>query len=227
MEAARPQVSLTQFIKQLPNDLCTNIFEYDDTYRVIFVNNVFPLYLSNVWRKWEDQFISCHRHVTTCAKDNVLGEYERFSQHRELLYCRVLLAFMNLYYRERMLYAPPDTCFITMYHYNETVPILENEEFCGRFHIDWESHPNLSFPLGEMLHGFVIHLSEFEKGYVLADTEISAYLSFSSAPLVVSIDGMCDDPRLFQWSGSDAFLYSVVFVQDNVLILLEQDVDEP
>ena len=143
------------------------------------------------------------------------GEYVQFSIRRDSLYFQVLMTFVKMYHRHRMLCVPPDDLNILMYTYDEALSMFENEHFCGRFHLEWEITP--SFPEAEFMTGFVVHRSEFEKSYAMVENTLHSPLSM--IPLQVYANGMCSDPRLFRWYHHFNLTYSVVFVQGDVYVL--------
>ena len=210
---------LSYDIGLLPGDVRSLIFEYDDTYRQKLVQEVFPENLSHVWKRRAKQWLMEYPYTNDAVPEGLHGEYVLFTYRRNRFYIHVLIAFVHVYYQGRIRCVPPDDLNMYLYQYDDTLTILENEGHCGRFHLDWEISP--SYPVLEIMDGFVVHRSEFEKGYVLIGTD--QHPNFTLSPLEVHANGTCTDPRVFHWHGSDDFVYSILFVQDDVYVVLEQE----
>ena len=137
--------SLSYEIGLLPGDVRSLIFEYDDTYRQILVQEVFPEDLSHVWKRRTKQWLMEYPYTNEVIPEGIYGEYVLFTYRRNHLYIHVLIAFVHVYYQWRIRSVPPDDLNMYLYQYNDTLTILENEGYCGRFHLDWKPLPLIQY----------------------------------------------------------------------------------
>lgn len=206
---------IAKMITSLPEVIRSHIYEFDNTYHQILSTQVFPEIRSHIWSQWENKYKKAITDKN--IPQGVFREYIQFTIRRDSEYFQTLIGFVKTCYKNRILCGLPDDLYLNLYHTNDELSISENEDFCGRFHLNWKgtrAYPNII-----NLNGFVVHRSEFEKNYEMCHTSWPHVLV---APLQVRDDGICTDQRRFRWRDTN-FIYEVCFVQNDILVIYETD----
>jgi len=200
-------------ITSLPEVIRSHIYEFDGTYRQILAEKVFPEIRPHAWSQWENTY---KKNITDkIVPQGLFGEYIQFTIRRDSEYFQTLIDFVKISYKNRIRCGLPDDLCLYLFHHDDEISIVENEDFCGRFRVIWKG--TREYPNTINLNGFVVHRSEFEKNYTMCET---SWPSLLDAPLNIRADGICTDHRKFRWHDTD-FIYSVCFVQNDIFVIYE------
>jgi hypothetical protein len=154
------------------------------------------------------------KHLVAVSPYTTEMEYKLFCRRREFHFYLALSRFVDVYFASQKDTVPPDRATMELTLYDDSLSMSDNEDRAGRFLVEWE------VPAPEFFTGYVMLRSEFEKQFYVYGTPMPPGLA--ALPLLVFSNGLCYDPRQFQWRTQTTCWYDIMFTYgDEVLVVME------